>query len=208
MDYGTLNFILENIAIVIEFLSFVSLIVFILIFVGFFVGFIQKYIRYIDYVEAEGKERKKGPLIETIVYVVMLIGIIFLLFNGFTRIPNFGNDSPIFIFFILAIVGKFIYDNYNFVNEKNDKSQISFNYDFLIKTLTKWNELFKQVSITVLYLLLILFLLFRYLDSTRKRELILRNLYLDILAENKCYSRTMLWKSSIWKLTLTTSSQS
>lgn len=160
MDYGTLNFILENIAIVIEFLSFVSLIVFILIFVGFFVGFIQKYIRYIDYVEAEGKERKKGPLIETIVYVVMLIGIIFLLFNGFTRIPNFGNDSPIFIFFILAIVGKFIYDNYNFVNEKNDKSQISFNYDFLIKTLTKWNELFKQVSITVLYLLLILFLLF------------------------------------------------
>ena len=160
MDYGTLNFILENIAIVIEYLSFVSLIVFILIFVGFLIGFIQKYIRYIEYVEVEGKKRKKGPLIETIVYVVMSIGIIFLLFSGFTRIPNFGDDSPIFLFFILAIIGKFIYDNFNFVNEKNDKSQTSFNYDFLINTLSKWNELFKQVSITILYLLLFLFLIF------------------------------------------------
>lgn len=159
MDYGTLNFILENIAIVIEFLSFVLIIVYILIFVGFVIGFIQKYIKYIDHVEAEGKERKKGPLIETIIIVLLLIVIILSLFYGFTRIPNFKNDSLIFLFFIFAIVGNFIYDNFNFVNEEN-KSQISFNYDFLIKTLTKWNELFKQVSITILYLLLFLFLIF------------------------------------------------
>ena len=159
MDINTIEYILDNIAIVIEFLAFFSLLVAICVFIIFLFGFINKYDRYIKEIRAEGKTKRKGPLIETIYYVVLIASVILVCLYSLTKIPNLNTESMIMSIFTLAVIGNFFYDNFNFVHGKKF-SKSSFNYDYLIDTLTKWNNLFKQILITFSYVLAFLFLLF------------------------------------------------
>lgn len=158
MNIHAIQYIIDNINIALEFLSFFFIIVAVSIFTMFLILFINKYDNYKKRMISKGKNTKKGPLFYTIFYVILISSSILVLLYRLIKFPNANTEPMLGTIFILVIAGKFVYDNFNFVNEKNP--DIFLDYDYLINTLTRWNNLFKQILIMFFYLLVFLFLLF------------------------------------------------